>query len=92
MKFDIKTYESFSSPVVEYKKKVYDKDGNILTISPGKHDPTERGYNSFSIDIHEIEVTDDHKSSIRQMTESISIELLPDWVNKADFESYLPKI
>lgn len=92
MKFDIKTYESFSAPVVEYKKKVYDKDGNALTISPGKENITERGYNSFTIDIHEIEGGDDNKTSIRKITESISIELLPDWVNRPGFESALPKI
>lgn len=91
-KFEIKTYESFATPVVEYKKKVYDKDGIALPISPGKDNIHERGENSFSIDIHEIIGDDDSKVSIRKKMESISIELFPDWINKSVFESKLPKI
>jgi len=88
-KFDIKTYESFSGAVVEYKKMVFDKNGQLLTISPGKNSPTERGENSFSIDIHEIGEIDENKKPLREITNSISIQLLPDWINKIDFESKL---
>ena len=91
-RFNIKTFESFTSPVIEYKKRVYDSTGSTLPISPGKVNPQERGENSFSIDIHEIIKEDDTKINIRKLTEEITIELIPDWVNKAGFESKLPKI
>ncbi len=91
-KFNIETFESFLSPVIEYKKRVYDSNGNMLHISPGKAISTERGESSFSIDIHEINKEDDTKESIRTLTEEITIELIPDWVNKDGFESKLQKI
>lgn len=90
-KFEIKTYESFSGPVVEFKKIVHDQNGNVLLISPGKENPNERGYNSFSIDLHEIEHGDE-KFPIRKFTESIFIELLPDWINKSSFDLELNRI
>ena len=91
-KFPIKTFESFLNPVVEFKKKVYSSKGTPLSISPGKADASERGYNSFSIDIHEIEEGDEKKIPIRELTDSISIELFPDWVNKNGFDSHISKM
>lgn len=85
-KFSIKTFESFTTPVVEFEKKVYDHDGNALLITPGKKEPTVRGFNSFSIDIHEIGEEEESKRPIREVTESITVELLPDWVNKKGFD------
>lgn len=91
-RFKIKTFESFLTPVVEFKKRVYDSSGDILQISPGKNNSLERGENSFSIDIHEINQKDDSKINIRNLTEQITIELIPDWCNKKTFENNLPNI
>ncbi|MDF3078640.1 MAG: hypothetical protein K0S09_2529 [Sphingobacteriaceae bacterium] len=91
-KFEIKTYQCFTSPVVEYIKRVYDLSGNILPISPGKETPTARGYNSFSIDLHEIRRSDEGTIPLRELSLAIIIELLPDWVDRLKFESDLPKI
>lgn len=91
-KFPIKTFESFSNAVVEFKKRIYDSKGNQLKISPGKANPFERGENSFSIDLHEIELEDSLMVELRRLTDSIQIELIPDWVSKAAFEEKLPKI
>lgn len=85
-KFGIKTFESFTTPVVEFEKKVYDNEGNSLPITPGKEEPNVRGFNSFSIDIHEIGVEDDNKRLIREVTKAITIVLIPDWVNKTGFD------
>jgi len=91
-KFDIRTYHSFKTPVVEFEKRIYDKDGNTMIITPGKDDPTIRGFNSLSIDIHEIGEDDESKKPIRKVTDGISIELIPDWVNKVDFYEKVLKI
>lgn len=85
-KFGIKTFESFTTPVIEFEKKVYDHDGNALPITLGKEEPTVRGFNSFSIDIHEIEEDEENKKPIREVTDSITVELIPDWVNKTGFD------
>lgn len=91
-KFNIKTFESFSTSIVEFKKRVYDSQNIQLRISPGKANPHERGENSFSIDIHEIEKEDETKDNLRKLTDTISIELIPDWVNKKSFEEKLKKV
>lgn len=89
---DIKTFESFSGPVVEFKKRIYDQDGKPLLISPGKVNPYEKGGNSLSINIHEIDTGNDSKALLRDITESISIDVTPDWINKVSFENKLPDI
>src|SRR6185503_19212924 len=91
-KFNIRTYESFSTSVVEFRKRIYDNQNTELKISPGKANPFERGENSFSIDIHEIEAQDETKNSLRKLTDTISIELIPDLVNKIGFEEKLSKV
>ena len=90
-KFGIKTYNFFQQPVVEYKKKVYDKDGHALHISPGKSNPEIRDFTSFGVDIHEIEGKE-KSIPIRELTDSIAIELIPDWVDKDDFDETIRSI
>lgn len=92
-KFGIKTFESFTSPVVEYIKKVYDEGDRSLPITPGSTEQMIRGYDSFSIDIHQISSEDEEtKKPIRDLTRSIAIELIPDWVNIKSFENHIAKV
>ena len=80
--FQIAPYKSFNKPVVEYEKKIYNNNGNNI-------DKFKRGYNSFSIDIHEIE----EGEPIRKKNPFIDIELTPDWCDKKNIhESIQEKI
>jgi hypothetical protein len=90
-KFGIKTFESFTGPVVEFEKRIFDGDNRPFVINPGKEDPTLRGFDSFSLDMHEVEHAG-NTTKLRDFTNAISIELIPDWVNKQLFDSRIGSI
>ncbi len=90
--FHIKTFRSFDSSVIDFSKRILDKDDNIMIISPGKTDPYSRNHNSNSISIHEIHDINNNAINLRDFTESIKIELTPNFVNKKTFDTSILKI
>lgn len=91
-KFSVQTYSRFNYPVIEFKKRILDDKNNSLKINLGGQDEYEKGVNSTSIDIHKIECDSNKFCYLRELTSTISVELIPEWVNKDDFGKKISKI
>lgn len=91
-KFAVQTYTRFNYPVIEFRKRILDDKNNSLKINPGGQDEYEKGVNSTSIDIHKIEDNGNKFTYLRELTSTVTVELIPEWINREDFNKKIKGI